>query len=323
MCEHGRAVSADAERRWLSVALGLVVCLLVGDVAVGLLAGSLAVLSDAAHMLTDAGSLVLALGAARLAVRPATGDYTFGWKRAEVLAALGNGVVLLVLAGVLAWEAVERMRDPRPVAAGAVVVTALAGVAVDAVITWCIARADRSSVNVEGAFQHFLTDLFGHLATAVAGVVILFTGFLRADAVASLVVVVLMMRAGVVLVRSCGRIILEAAPRGIQPRVIGERLAADADVVEVHDLHVWQIDSRHAALAAHVLIAPGGNCHAVRRRLEGVLEQSWAITHTTLQVDHAAERLLTIAARPPAVAGPRCLIPGDVLGTGGPPRARV
>jgi cobalt-zinc-cadmium efflux system protein len=171
--DHG---SADADKRWLSGALGLIAAFMVGEVVVGFIAGSLALLSDAAHMLTDAASIALALWAIRLAARPAAGRMTYGWKRVEVLSAQANGVTLLVLAGWLGYEAVQRLINPPAVTGMLVLITALVGVVINIGATWMISRANRSSLNVEGAFQHILTDLFAFIATAVAGVVIVLTG---------------------------------------------------------------------------------------------------------------------------------------------------
>ena len=167
------------------------------------------------------------------------------------------------------------------------VITAFIGVVVNIAAAWSISKANRSSLNVEGTFQHILTDLYGFIATAVAGVVVPTTGFARADAIASLVVVVLMVRAGVGLVRDSGRIFLEAAPTGMDPNLLGDRLVALAQVDEIHDLHVWQITSGDVALSAHVLVEAGADCHGLRRELEKVLAVDYRITHTTLQVDHA------------------------------------
>ena len=295
---HSHGVSGDADRRWLGIALSLIVALMAVEVLIGLLAHSLALLSDAAHMLTDAASIILALVAMRLAARPLKAGYTYGLKRAEILSAQANGLTLLLLSGWLSFEAIRRLIAPPQVAGGLVLVTALVGVAVNLAAAWSISKANRASLNVEGAFQHILTDLYGFIATAtaIAGTVVLTTGYTRADALASLVVVVLMVKAGLGLVRESGRIFLEAAPTGLDPNIIGDQLAAVPTVVEVHDLHIWQITSGQPALSAHVLVDPGGDCHAVRRTLEQLLGHDHHISHTTLQVDHAAERLLTITA---------------------------
>jgi cobalt-zinc-cadmium efflux system protein len=173
-------------------------------------------------------------------------------------------------------------------------VTALAGIVVNVAATWCISRANRTSLNVEGAYQHVLNDLFAFIGTAAAALVVVLTGFERADPIATLLVVALMVKAAYGLLRDSGRIFLEAAPADVDPDALGDRLVTRPDVVEVHDLHVWQITSGQAALSAHVLAEPGGDCHAVRRDLEDVLRHDYGITHTTLQVDHAPERVLQV-----------------------------
>lgn len=298
---HSHGVAADADRRWLTIALTLILVYMAGEVAAGFAAHSLALLSDAAHMLTDAGSIVLALVAMRLAARPAQGFYTYGLKRVEILSAQANGITLLVLAAFLGFEAVRRLLRPPDVTGGLVLATALVGVVVNLVAAWAIAKANRTSLNVEGAYQHILTDLFGFIATAIAGTVVLLTGFARADAIATLFVVALMLRAGIGLVKASGRIFLEAAPAGIDPDALGDRLAAVGPVSEIHDLHVWQITSGQAAMSAHVLVTPGADCHAVRRSLQQVLRADYQITHATLQVDHVgadeSAELLQIAGR--------------------------
>ncbi|MBW5485500.1 cation diffusion facilitator family transporter [Streptomyces bambusae] len=291
---HSHGVAANADRRWLAIALGLIGTFMAVEVAVGILAHSLALISDAAHMLTDAVSIVLALIAMRLAARPARGGFTYGLKRAEILSAQANGLTLLLLALWLAYEAVRRLIDPPEVAGGVVLVTALAGIAVNVAAAWCISKANRSSLAVEGAYQHILNDLFAFIGTAVSGLVVMTTGFVQADAIATLVVVVLMVKAGYALVRDSGRIFLEAAPAHVDPDAVGDRLVAHGLVTEVHDLHIWTITSGEAALSAHVLVEPEGDCHAVRRDLEKLLSAEYGITHTTLQVDHAQEALLSV-----------------------------
>lgn len=299
---HSHGVAADADRRWLGIALGLITGFMAIEVVVGFLAHSLALISDAAHMLTDAVSIVLALIAMRLAARPARGGFTYGLKRAEILSAQANGLTLLLLAVWLAYEAVRRLLDPPPVEGGLVLVTALAGIVVNIVAAWCISKANRTSLAVEGAYQHILNDLFAFIGTAVAGLIVLTTGFRQADSIASLVVVVLMVKAGYGLVRESGRILLEAAPAHVDPDTVGDRLVGQPPVTEVHDLHIWTITSGQAALSAHVLVAPEGDCHAVRRDLEALLAKEYGITHTTLQVDHVQDSSSRSAA--PARTGP-------------------
>lgn len=292
--DHGAAVSADSDVRYLTAVLGLILAFMAAEVVLGFAAHSLALISDAGHMLTDAAALGLALFAMRLAARPARGPWTYGLRRAEILSAQANGITLLVLVVVFTVEAVRRLISPPTVAGALVTGTALVGIAVNAVAALLISRANRTSLNVEGAFQHILSDAWAFLATTVAGVVVLTTGFARADAIASLFVAALMARAGYRLVRDAWRIFLEGAPAGLDPAAVGAALAADPQVTEVHDLHVWTITSGFAALSAHVLVEPGQDCHAVRGRLQELLRDSFGIQHATLQVDHAAEPLLSI-----------------------------
>jgi cobalt-zinc-cadmium efflux system protein len=288
--EHGSAPGADA--RWLSGALALILAFMAGEVVAGLAAHSLALISDAAHMLTDAASIALVIITARLAARPPTGGYTYGLKRAEILSAQANGITLVLLAIWLGYWAIRRLVTPPTVAGGTVLVVALVGVVVNVAAALLIARAgghsQPRSLNLAGAFKHIVTDLYAFAATAVAGVIIILTGFNRADAIATLVVVVLMLHAGYGLIRDSGRIFLEAAPSGLSPATVGEAMAARPLVCEVHDLHIWEIASGLAAASAHVLVAPGADCHAVRADLEAFLSSQYGITHATLQVDHAA-----------------------------------
>jgi cobalt-zinc-cadmium efflux system protein len=274
-------------RRALLVALALIVALMAGEVVAGILAHSLALLSDAAHMLTDAGALALSLLALRLAAQPPGGNLTFGLRRAEVLSAQANGGALLVLAGLVAYESVRRIVSPLDAQGWTMVLVATAGVGVNLLATAQLARADRQNMAVEGSFQHVLTDLFAFAATAAAGAVILATGFTRADPIASLVVVVLMLRSAYGLLRDSGRVLLEAAPRGLDVALIGNALATDPRVHSVHDLHVWEIGADFPALSAHVLVRPGDDCHGVRRDLERLLSERFDLDHTTLQVEHA------------------------------------
>ncbi|MFH8370004.1 cation diffusion facilitator family transporter [Streptomyces sp. NPDC018031] len=300
---HTHGVAADADRRWLGLALALITGFMAVEVVIGLLARSVALMADAAHMLTDAVAIVLALIAIRLAARPARGGFTYGLKRAEILSAQANGLSLLLLGGFLGYESVTRLMDPPEVNGAMVLATGLAGVAVNIAAAWCLSRANRSSLNVEGAFQHVLNDLYAFIGTAISGLVVLLTGFARADAIASLVVVALMLKAGLDLVRASGRILLEAAPAEVEPDEVGDRMVGHARVAEVHDLHVWQITSGEVSLSAHVLVAPDGDCHAVRQELETLLRAEYGITHTTLQVDHVRDNAVEWTPAPPADAG--------------------
>jgi cobalt-zinc-cadmium efflux system protein len=294
---HSHAPRADADRRLLAAALALIVGLMVAEIAAGVIANSLALLSDAGHMLTDAAAIGLALFAARLAARPSRGALTFGFARVEILSAQANGVTLLVLAVLIAIAAVRRLITPPDVHGGLVLALALVGAAVNLLAVRLLARADRRSLNVEGSFQHILTDLYGFIGTAIAAVIIIATGFDRADPLVSLLIAALMTRSAVGLLHASGRIFLEAAPAGMDPDAIGRALAAQPGVVEVHDLHVWEVSSGFPALSAHVLVRADSDCHEVRRALERMLGERFALAHTTLQVDHDHSRLLEIAPR--------------------------
>jgi len=316
---HGHAVSGTADRKLLSGALALIVGFMLAEVVVGFAAGSLALITDAAHMLTDAIAIVLALVAIRLAAKPPAGGFTYGFKRVEILSAQANGITLLLLAAYFVYEAVTRMIHPPEVKGALVLITGVVGIVVNLLATWLISKANRSSLNVEGAFQHILNDLFAFIATALAGLVVLLTGFARADAIAALVVAALMLKAGVSLVRDSGRIFLEAAPVAIDPQALGAELCAIEGVVEVHDLHVWEITSGEPAASAHVMVAEGLDCHQIRGEIETLLAERHALTHSTLQVDHASDndiaahcsdahgtvhRSITDAGRGPDLASP-------------------
>jgi cobalt-zinc-cadmium efflux system protein len=283
----------DADRRPLSGALALILAFMAAEVIVGFAAGSLALITDAAHMLTDAAAIALALIAIRLAARPPAGGFTYGLKRVEILSAQANGITLLLLAAYFVYEAVNRMIHPPDVQGALVLITGVAGIVVNLIATWLISKANRSSLNVEGAFQHILNDLFAFVATALAGLIVLLTGFARADAIAALVVAVLMLKAGISLVRDSGRIFLEAAPSGVDPQAIGAELCAVRGVVEVHDLHVWEITSGEPAASAHILVREGLDCHQIRSEVEALLSERHHVTHSTLQVDHASTDDLT------------------------------
>jgi len=298
---HPHGVSSDADSKWLAIALGLILAFMSVEVVVGILAHSLALLSDAAHMLTDAGALLLSLIVIRLVSRPARGNLTFGLKRTEILSAQANGATLLVLAGLILYEGVRRLISPPAAQGVAILVVALVGVAVNLLATWSISRANRQSMNVEGSFQHILTDLYAFIATAIAGVVILTTGFRRADGIAALLVALLMLRAAYGLLRDSGRVLLEAAPEGMSVDEIGSVIAGHPRVANVHDLHVWTISSGFPALSAHVLVPPDDDCHAIRRELEQELSRRFEITHTTLQVDHDEPHLLSVGSGEGAV----------------------
>jgi cobalt-zinc-cadmium efflux system protein len=292
---HDHGIAPDADRRTLRLALWLILGFMAVEVAAGLIAGSLALLSDAAHMLTDAGAIALAVTAAGLAARPPSGRFTFGLGRAEILSAQANGATLLVLAGIIGFDGVRRLAHPPAVDGAVVVAVGLLGAAVNVGAAWAIARAQRRSLNVEGARAHVLTDLYASLGAALAGALVLLFGLRAADPVAALLVALLMLRTAWSLLRESGRVLLEGAPAGMDPDAIGQALVRHPGVVEVHDLHVWEVTTDFPALAAHVLVAPGDDCHRIRRELQAELGERFGIGHTTLQVDHErAEQLLEI-----------------------------
>jgi len=301
--DHEHAIGADADRRLLGWALALIVAFMLGEVVVGLVIGSLALLADAGHMLTDAAAIGLALLAMRLAARPAAGAYTYGLKRVEILSAQVNGITLAVLAVVFVVEAVRRLLDPPEVPGGTVAVVAAVGIAVNLAAARLIGRAQRRSLNVAGAYWHILTDLAAFVATLVAGLVILVTGWSQADAVAALFVAALMATAAYRLLRDSARVFLEASPRGIDPAAVEAAVLALDGVTGVHELHVWEVTSGFPALSAHVLVDSTADCHERRVVIEALLDERFAIDHTTLQVDHHDEVL-------PSTSSGRGLRPG-------------
>jgi cobalt-zinc-cadmium efflux system protein len=293
--DHGHAVRADADVRPLATALGLIVAFMAAEVVAGIVADSLALLSDAAHMLVDAGALGLSVWAARLATRPPGGGMTFGFRRAEILSAQANGITLLALAVLILVESVQRLVSPPTVEAPLVVATAAVGAAVNLVAIWQVARANRASLNVEGSFRHLVTDFFAFAATIVAGAVVWAAGFQRADPIASLAVAASMLIAAWPLLRKTGRVLLEAAPEGMRPDEIAGAIRGHSGVSSLHDLHVWEISSGFPSLSAHVLVERDADCHRVRRELEDLLHARFGLEHTTLQVEHTSERLHAIA----------------------------
>lgn len=286
--DHGHGISLAADRRYLISALLLLLGFMAVEVVVGILAKSLALISDAGHMLTDVGSIALALAAMRLASRPASGSFTYGLKRVEILSAQANGLTLLLLAAWFVFEAIVRLIRPPVVAGLWVTVIAVIGIGVNLLAVWVMSKANRQSLNVEGSFQHILTDLYAFIATAIAGAIVWWSGWNRVDAIAALVVAGLMLKAGVGLVRESGRIFLEAAPRGLEPQAIATAIRGVPAVTRLEDLHVWEVTSGMPALSGHVYVDHRVDCHEVRRQIEAMLQERFSITHTTLQTDHAA-----------------------------------
>lgn len=286
---HSHGVSRNADKRWLTLALALLLAFMVAEVVVGIMAKSLALISDAGHMLTDVGSIALALFAIQMAARPARGRYTFGFKRVEILSAQANGLTLLVLAAWFVYEAIRRLIAPPLVQGSLMTLVAVAGIVVNLAVVWIMGKANRQSLNIQGSYAHILNDLYAFIATAVAGAIIWLTGWDRADAIAALVVAALMLKAGLELVRDSGRIFLEASPKGLDPATVRASILATNGVTGISDLHVWEVTSGFPALAAHVFVRPEDDCHTKRRELEAMLRDSYHIEHATLQMDHARD----------------------------------
>jgi cobalt-zinc-cadmium efflux system protein len=289
---HAQGPGTGSDRKYLLTALVLLTAFMLAEVITAVLSGSLALLSDAGHMLSDVGAIGGSLWAISLAARPPSGKWTYGWRRAEILSAAVNGITLLVVAGIVTAEAIGRLIHPPRVEGGLVIGVAVAGIAVNIAATWVLARANRSSLNVEGAFRHVLTDLYGFIGTAIAGIVIVTTGFTRADAIASLVVVALMGKAAWGLLRDSGRVLLEAAPEGMDLEQVHAHLAEVPHVLGVHDLHAWTVTSGLPALSAHVVIEDDcfldGHAPRLLDHLQACLAGHFDVEHSTFQLEAAA-----------------------------------
>jgi cobalt-zinc-cadmium efflux system protein len=295
---HAHALSGEADASRLWAALALIGAFMAAEVTIGVLSHSLALLSDAGHMLTDAFAIGVSLVALRLMRRPARGAMTYGLGRVDALSAQLNGAILLVLAALIIYEAIRRLISPPNTSGLPVLMVALGGILVNLLASWQLRKADRRSMSVEGSFQHVLTDLFAFIGTAIAALIILTTGFLRADPIASLLVAALMLWSALRLLRDSARVFLEAAPAQLDPQSIGHAMAEVDGVVEVHDLHVWQVSAGFPSLSAHVLVGEHEDCHEARFEIEALLRGRFDIEHTTLQVDHVGEGLLEIEVSP-------------------------
>ncbi len=281
------------DRRSLLLALALLAGVMAVEIAFGIVANSLALLADAGHMLTDTLALALAIGAVGVAARPPAGRWTYGLGRVEVLSAQVNGVTLLLVGAWISYSAVRRLIAPPEVRGGIVLIVALVGAAANLCAAAVLAHGQSESINVRGAFLHVTTDLAGFAGTALAGGLILATGWNRFDPIASLGVALLCFYSAFSLTRESLHIVLEGSPGHIDPETVGQMLRSDSEVVEVHDLHIWTVTSGFPALSAHVLVRQESDCHAARARLARTLRERFGIDHTTLQVDHVSE-----AARP-------------------------
>lgn len=284
--DHGAHARGHADRRALGAALILIASFLVVELVAGLIADSLALLADAGHMLSDAGSLGLALFASWIAQRPATPERSFGYRRVEILAALANGVALVAVALWIFVEAGRRLSDPPEPLGGWMLAVGAAGIAVNLAAAAILAGRGSHSLNVRAAYRHVLADLAGSLGVVGAAIAILATGWLYADPLVSILIGVLVLASSWTILRDSVGVLLEATPRGLDAEDVGRALAGHPGVTEVHDLHIWTITSGFPSLSAHVLCDRGADCHALRRDLERLLADRFGIAHTTLQVDH-------------------------------------
>ena len=287
---HGTtAADTGTDRRALVISLALLVAFMVFEVGAAVASNSLVLLADAGHMLVDVGAIAGSLVAIHLAARPETHSHTFGMKRAEILAAAANAIALLIVSALVTWEAVVRLLHPSTVDGAVLVVVAGVGVAVNLVATMTMARANRRSLNIEGAYRHILTDLYGFAGTVIAGVVIILWGFDGADAIASLVVVLLMLKAAVELLRPSLRILLEATPEDMDLDEVREHLLELPEVESVHDLHAWTLTSSLPILTAHVVLTDEclntGQAGRVLDHLQQCLAGHFDVAHSTLQFE--------------------------------------
>ena len=288
---HDHRPTDEADARYLGTALGLIVAFMVAEVVAAVLAGSVALLSDAGHMLTDAGALGASLWAIHLADRPAAGRMTFGFKRAEILSAAANGVTLAAFGVLLFATAVNRLVHPIAVHGGPVTAVAAVGVVVNVAATAILARANRRRLNISGALAHLVTDLWAFAGTLAAGIVIMTTGFDRADSIASLLIVALMARAAFRLLRASGRVLLEAAPEDMDLADVRSHMLELPEVAAVHDLHVWVLNSDLPAVSAHVVVDDrcfaDGSAPRLLDQLQACLAGHFDVEHSTFQLEPA------------------------------------
>jgi len=293
--EHDHKVNArDGNRRALAVVLILTASFTAVEIIGGLLTGSLALLADAGHMLSDNFSLGIALFAAWLAGRPSTPEKSFGYRRAEILAALANGITLVAISIWVFVEAYARLREPAEVLGTPMLAVATLGLLVNASGATILYRSGRGSLNVEGALRHVLADALGSVGAMVAAAIIILTGWRYADPLVSVAIGFLILGSSWTLLRDSTNILLEATPRGLNAGEVGQKMAAAEGIIEVHDLHIWTITSGFPALSAHVLVGRHEDCHARRRELEELLTNEYGISHTTLQVDHVGDHHTTL-----------------------------
>jgi cobalt-zinc-cadmium efflux system protein len=291
---HSHNGEHDVDRRYLRLALALIGTFMVFEVIVAVISGSVTLLADAGHMLTDAGAIAGAIWVTSLTTRPASQAYTFGLKRAEVLSAAINGTTLLIVAALVTFEAIQRLFSRPPVQGAAMIIVAIVGVAVNSMATLVLSRANQVSMNIRGAFLHILTDLYAFIATAVAGVLIVTMHWTWTDPVATLVVAVLMFRAASGLLKTSGRVLLQGTPESVDLRSVRDHISELLDVVEVHELHAWTLSSDLPVLSAHVVVKDEclneGRMGEVLDRLQGCLADHFDVEHSTFQLEMFSHR---------------------------------
>lgn len=288
---HSHDVTADTDVRYVMVALGLILTFLVGEVVAAIIGRSLVLFADAGHMLTDVAALGMSAWAIRLAKRPAQGRWTFGLQRAEIVSAAVNGVTLVAIALLIGVEAIQRLISPEHVKGGVVLTVAIIGAVINVIATWMMSKTNRSSLNLRGAYVHILTDLFAFIGTGIAGLVIILSGWERADAVASLFVAALMAKTSWGLLRDAGRILLQASPDTLDLNDVRAHLSRVQHVLDVHDLHAWSVTSGSLTLSAHVVVEghcfDSGHAPQILDALQKCLAEHFDIEHATFQLEPA------------------------------------
>jgi cobalt-zinc-cadmium efflux system protein len=282
------------------VALGINLALLLAEAVGGVLTGSLAVLADAGHLLSDVGSIVLALIATRLASLPAAGRRTFGYQRSEVLAALVNGLLLVVVSAGIAWAAIGRLDDPPSIAGAGVLALGALGLAGNLAATLVLAGGQRQDVNLEGVLRHSAADALGSLGVVVAGAFVLLGGSAIVDPIVGLLIAALVLASSWRLIKEPFDVLMEAAPADLDVQSMGVALCREQGVRSVHDLHVWTVTAGFGAVAAHVVVSRDCDRDLVRRRLELTLAERFGIEHTTLQMEEEADQGLLRVENAPA-----------------------
>jgi cobalt-zinc-cadmium efflux system protein len=272
------------------VALAINVGLFLAEAIGGFLTGSLAVLADAGHLLSDVGAIVLALIAARLAALPAAGQRTFGYQRSEVLAALVNGLLLVAVSIAIAIAAIGRFSDPPSIDGWGVLALGALGLAGNLAATLVLARGQRQDINLEGVLRHSAADALGSLGVLVAGAWVLLGGSPVVDPIVGLLIAALVLASSWRLIKEPFDVLMESAPADIDVEGVGRTICTEEGVRSVHDLHVWTVTSGFGAIAAHVVVAEGADRDLIRRRLELTLRESFGIEHTTLQMEEEASQ---------------------------------